>query len=163
MSNLLNEYVETAVATTAQSDPREIAAEVLASIPDEDLRDCLADALAVYVSRHLTRGRSGVPTPEKLEEGLRPVTPARSAKVNAIRDHWAKFLGERVQVEGTWKRVAECTVSDVQVLARERRDVAARNVAHAKRFEKLANDMQAQGALTVADFKPGADAGLLAA
>lgn len=163
MSNLLNEYVETVLTLTTQSDPREIAAEVLASISDADLRDCLEDALPMYVSRYLTRGRGGVPTPEKLEEDLKPVAPVRSAKVGAIRDHWAKFLDERVQVNGNWKKVADCTVQDVQALARERREVAAKNVAHAKRFEKLAEDMQAQGAATVAEFKPRADAGLLAA
>lgn len=155
MSNLLNEYVETVLASTAQSDPREIAAEVLASISDADLRDCLEEALPMYVSRYLTRGRSGVPTPEKREKDLKPVAPVRSAKVGAIRDHWAKFLEERVQVNGNWKKVADCTVQDVQALARERREVAAKNVAHAKRFEKLAEDMQAQGAATVAEFKPG--------
>ena len=155
MSNLLNDYVKTTVATTTQNDPREIATEVLAAIPDDQVRDCLGEALVCYVRRHVTRSRDGVPTPEKLEAAPRPVAPVRSAKVNAIRDHWAKFLAERVQVNGTWKTVAECTVLDVQTLARERREVAARNEAHAKRFEKLAEDMQAQGAATVAEFKPG--------
>lgn len=163
MSNLLNDYVKATVATTTQNDPREIAAEVLASIPDEDLRECLGDALGPYMQWHITKSRRGIPTPEKLEEDLKPVAPVMSAKVNAIRDHWAKFLAERVQVNGTWKKVADCTVQDVQALARERREVAAKNMAHAKRFEKLAEDMQAQGAATVAEFKPGADTGLLAA
>lgn len=155
MSNLLNEYVTATLATTTKSDPREIAAEVLASIPDDDLRECLGDALGTYMRWHITKSRGGVPTPEKLEEDLKPVAPVRSAKVEAIRDHWAKFLDERVQVNGNWKKVADCTVLDVQALARERREVAAKNVAHAKRFEKLAEDMQAQGAATVAEFKPG--------
>ena len=155
MSNLLNEYVTVTLATTTKSDPREIAAEVLASIPDEDLRGCLGDALSTYMRWYITKKRDGVPTPEKLEEDLKPVAPVRSAKVNAIRDHWAKFLDERVQVNGNWKKVADCTVQDVQALARERREVAARNEAHAKRFEKLAEDMQAQGVATVAEFKPG--------
>lgn len=155
MSNLLNDYVKAAVATTTQNDPREIAAEVLASIPDDELRECLGQAVTVYISTYLTSRRNGVPTPEKMESAPKPITPVRSAKVNAIRDHWAKFLAERVQVNGTWKTVAECTVLDVQALARERREVAARNEAHAKRFEKLAEDMQAQGAATVAEFKPG--------
>lgn len=154
MSNLLNDYVKATVATTTQNDPREIAAEVLAAIPDDELRECLGHALTVYISTYLTSRRTGVPTPEKLAAS-KPVSPVRSAKVNAIRDHWAKFLAERVQVGGTWKTVAECTVQDVQALARERREVAAKNVAHAKRFEKLAEDMQAQGAATVAEFKPG--------
>lgn len=155
MSNLLNEYVTATLATTTKSDPREIAAEVLAAIPDDQVRDCLGEALSPYMRWHITKSRGGVPTPEKLEEDLKPVAPVRSAKVEAIRDHWAKFLDERVQVNGNWKKVADCTVLDVQALARERREVAAKNVAHAKRFEKLAEDMQAQGAATVAEFKPG--------
>lgn len=155
MSNLLNEYVKATLATTTKNDPREIAAEVLASIPDEDLRECLGDALAPYMQWHITKSRRGIPTPDKLEEDLKPVAPVRSAKVNAIRDHWAKFLEERVQVNGNWKKVADCTVQDVQALARERREVAAKNMAHARRFEKLAEDMQAQGAATVAEFRPG--------
>ena len=155
MSTLLNDYVKTTVATTAENDPREIAAEVLAAIPDGELRECLGEALVCYVQRAVTRAREGVPTADKLESASRPVGPVRSAKVNAIRDHWAKFLEERVQVNGNWKKVADCTVLDVQALARERREVAAKNVAHAKRFEKLAEDMQAQGAATVAEFKPG--------
>lgn len=157
MSNLLYTIVNEVLETTSESDPRSIAAEVLASIPDEGWREVVSPALVSYVSSLVTRSRQGVPT-----QPNRPKV-VRSAKVAGIRDDWQRFLGERVQVEGTWKRVAECTVSDVQVLARERRDVAARNVAHAKRFEKLAKDMQAQGALTVADFKPGANTGLLAA
>lgn len=155
MSNLLNEYVTATLATTTKSDPREIAAEVLASIPDVDLRECLGDALGTYMQWHITKSRRGIPAPEKLEEDLKPVAPVRSAKVNAIRDHWAKFLEERVQVNGNWKKVADCTVLDVQALARERHEIAAKNVAHARRFEKLAEDMQAQGAATVAEFRPG--------
>lgn len=158
--NTLNDITQKVLDTTTSSDPRVIAQEVLAVIPDEDLRECLGVALVQYVSVRVTRNRMGVPV-ELPTVPARP--PAVSSKVNAIRDHWGAFLAERVQVEGTWKRVADCTVSDVEALAQERREVAARNAAHAKRFEKLAREMQAQGAATVADFKPGADAGLLAA
>lgn len=157
MTTTLYDMIRSTLDRSTETDPRVIATEVLAALPDEGWRKMVAPALVSYVSSFVTRSRQGVPA--------QPDRPkiVRSAKVAGIRDDWQRFLGERVQVEGTWKRVAECTVSDVQALAQERYEVAARNVAHAKRFEKLAREMQAQGAVTVADFEPGADAGLLAA
>ena len=149
MTTTLYDMIRTVLDESTETDPRVIAADVLAAIPDEGWREVVSPALVSYVSSLVTRSRQGVPT-----QPNRPQV-VRSAKVAGIRDDWQRFLGERVQVEGTWKRVAECTVQDVQALARERREVAAKNVAHATRFEKLAEDMQAQGAATVAEFKPG--------
>lgn len=157
MSATLYDVIRTTLDESTETDPRVIATEVLAALPDEDWREVVAPALVSYVFSFVTRSRQGVPAqPRRLK-------PVQSAKVAGIRDDWQRFLADRVQVDGTWKRMGECTVLDVQALARERRNVAARNAEHAKRFEKLAKDMQAQGAATVADFEPGADAGLLAA
>lgn len=148
MSNLLYTIVHEALAATTKNDPREIAADVLGRIPDEALRECLETALVCYVSNKITGSRKGVPT-----EPSKPA--AASKKVASIRSNWAAFLAERVQVDGVWKTIAECTADDVEALAANRREVAARNLAHAKNFERLAVSMRAQGAATVADFKPG--------
>lgn len=147
--NPLSEHVQNVMDRTTESDPRVIAATVLKEIPDNKLREALGVALVAYVSRMVTRQRRGVPLPRYAP---RPTVP--SHKVAAVRSEWAKFLAERVQVHGTWKTVADCTVTDVEVLASDRRETAEKNLAHAKRFEDLAMRMKAQGAATVRDFNP---------
>lgn len=152
MTMNLRAAVQQAMQSSSSTDPSSIARELLSQIEDEELRDALAQALPAFVMSQVTRSRAGVPAQN----------PGRSQKVAAIRAHWERFLAERVQVDGVWMTMAECTADDVTALAGYRRQVAEKNLAHARRFDQLAKTMRSEGAVTVAALDPSLAGDILA-
>lgn len=141
---------------TDLTDPHDVAQEVRARIDEEQIEDFFTLTLQTYVRKNMTTTRTGVPDEligrRPHLEVARPAQNISRGKAALYRDWWTSFVNERVQVEGTWKLMGECTVPEVEALASTRREVAARNAAHAARFEALAARMRDAGATTVSDL-----------
>lgn len=88
--------------------------------------------------------------------GRRPVAkPGRSAKVAAIRESGPKWLRDRLNTGADpreWKRIGDCSFSDLMFAAAQRRDQAARTSAAAERLEALAELVRAHGVGRVRDL-----------
>lgn len=138
---MLAEIVTRIARETQTADPKELAEKVIAAIPDEDRDAAFHEAMIAFVMSRVTRDRRGVPQ------------PGVSKKVAAVRTAWARFLMEPVQINGQWKQVGDCTAAEVDILAAQRREVARKNLEHARRFEALAKDMREKNVATVRDFK----------
>lgn len=138
---MLAEIVTRVARETQAADPTELTEKVIAAVPDEHQAECFREAVQAFVYSRVTRDRRGVPT------------PGTSKKVAAVRTAWARFLMEPVQINGQWKQVGDCTADEVDILAAQRREVARKNLEHARRFEALAKDMREKNVATVRDFK----------
>jgi hypothetical protein len=81
--------------------------------------------------------------------------PGRSAKVAAIRESGPKWLRDRLNTGADpreWKRIGDCSFTDLMFAAAQRRDQAARTSAAAERLERLAELVQAHGVDRVRDL-----------
>lgn len=81
--------------------------------------------------------------------------PVRSAKVAAIRASGPKWLADRLYTSADpreWKRVGDCSFTDLMFAATQRRDQAARTSAAAERLESLAELVRAHGVERVRDL-----------
>lgn len=80
---------------------------------------------------------------------------ARSAKVVAIREAGPKWLGERLNTgadAGDWKRIGDCSFSDLMFAVGQRREQVARTSAAADRLERLAEQVRVHGVDWVRDL-----------
>lgn len=81
--------------------------------------------------------------------------PGRSAKVAAIRAAGPKWLADRLYTSADpreWKRVGDCSFTDLMFAATQRRDQAARTSAAAERLESLAELVRTHGVDRVRDL-----------
>lgn len=124
---------------TGSVDPREIAGKLVAELSDADLRDALAESLPEYVRQVMKGGRNSA----------RVLPPARSTSPRnaAAAQRWFEtLLTQPVDVsggQGQWKALRDCTREDLLVVARHRRELAAKNSAIANRYEALAKVLPA--------------------
>lgn len=143
----IRKAIRSVIDDTDLASPDDIAAKVVGDIPAKALRDVAQVLLREYVRIELTR--------ERMHESPRPMS-SRSSKVSAIRtaaSEWARRLRERVYVgDAEWKLLGECTYENLQYLAADRHEHAARNLAAAIRFEVLADALQKHGVEHVADL-----------
>jgi hypothetical protein len=132
------------------------------------LQQCLANMVREEIRSHRNGGflsappqrsapprltlHAGSDTPEVMSEhpGSGPMAsvgrapakkPGRSAKVAAIRASGPKWLTDRLYTSADpreWKRVGDCSFTDLMFAAGQRRDQAARTSAAADRLEVLA-------------------------
>lgn len=101
----------------------------------------------------MTEQPGGVPGPVvKAAPGRQA---ARSAKVAAIREAGPRWLRDRLNTGADpreWKRIGDCTFTDLMFAAGQRRDQAARTSAAAERLEALAELVRAHGVDRVRDL-----------
>ncbi|NUQ97871.1 MAG: hypothetical protein HOY79_15390 [Streptomyces sp.] len=101
----------------------------------------------------MTEQPGGAPRPVVKAAPVR--RPARSAKVAAIRESGPKWLRDRLNTGAEpreWKRIGDCTFTDLMFAAAQRRDQAARTSAAAERLEQLAELVRAHGVERVRDL-----------
>lgn len=137
-------------------DPRDIADKILPALP-ADVRDHIIRAgVAAYIRTTLNASR---------HDAITNALPARgrSAKVSTVRDWWARMCDSRVSVADGWKRIGDCTIDDLAYCAGERRTEAARVIAHAERYERLAAMLTEHGVHTVRELPADAAASLVEA
>jgi hypothetical protein len=151
-------------------DLRAALGQVLASMVREEIRSSRNGGLPVSLSSpstprtsHLTLHKHPVPRQTMEEQPGAFASPrltqsakrARSAKVAAIRDAAPKWLRDRLNTGGDpreWKRVGDCTFSDLMFAAAQRREQAARTSAAAERLEALAELLRAHKVELVRDL-----------
>ncbi|MER5843247.1 hypothetical protein ABT099_23705 [Streptomyces prasinus] len=96
---------------------------------------------------------SGAPRPVIKATPARPA--GRSAKVAAIRESGPRWLHDRLNTGADpreWKRIGDCTFTDLMFAATQRRDQAARTSAAAERLERLAELLRSHGVDRVRDL-----------
>lgn len=97
----------------------------------------------------------GIPRPVVKAAPAPSVRPARSAKVAAIRASAPKWLSDRLNTgadPSEWKRIGDCSFSDLMFAAGQRRDQAARTSAKAEHLERLAELLRVHGVDRVRDL-----------
>lgn len=130
------------IATTRLTSPDDIAEQVAAQTPPDDV-PVLYQRLLRDVAREAIRLENmGATQPPR-------TVPNRSSRVQAIKQAHTTYYDQRVFAGGVWKLLGDCSVEDVQDLVAQRIDVAARNMAKAKEFEVLVDRMERAGVMTV--------------
>lgn len=123
------ELIEDVLAHSREADPHVIARRLLPRLSEDDLTALALRGLVDQVSTQIRRVREG-------GVGGRP-GPSR----------WQ--VAQRVCVEGTWKLLANCTATDLETLAGQHRDLAAKNLARADEYHDLATAVRRAGVETV--------------
>lgn len=151
----LTDSIRSVLATSRLADPADIAQIVFDRTPVEDMPDAYLQLLRSKV-REISRlenietrqqYRNGpVPSQQRDTTGMQTTTiPNGSAKVAAIRQVHNAYYDQRVHAKGQSKLLGDCTIDDVFDLAAQRRQMAQKNVAIAREFESLAEQMHAAG------------------
>ncbi|MFJ8852305.1 hypothetical protein [Streptomyces sp. NPDC102437] len=166
----LNRLVRDVLESSSKTDPRNLADEVLDRVDGHDLRAALGQCLPAFVREEIRKKRNGgVPPLDRGELQLvmteQPRGPggasrrhasvrlARSAKVAAIRAAGPRWLDDRLCTgEHEWKRLGDCTFTDLMYAVRQRRDQAARTEAVAASLERLADLLRTHGVECVRDL-----------
>lgn len=140
---------------TDLASPAEIAAKVAENIPDNLLREVVAQLLPELVRVELTRVRMVTP----------PNQSARSAKVTAIRraaEGWRRALRDRIHVgRGEWRLLADCSAEHLRFAAQERQQQAAQSLAAADRYAAIADACEQHKVTRTADLPEPVLAALL--
>jgi hypothetical protein len=146
----LRAVVADVLDTSDATDPEQLAREVLARIPDDDLRIALRQALPTVV-RHqmsLARIRGGDPTPLPTGGPSRPVRNSAAM----VREAWRRHLNDRLRGVDGYKRLRDFTVADCEFAADLRYQHAAGMITEAERLDRLRKALIASGAATVGDL-----------
>lgn len=142
----LTQTVRQIMDTTSLSDPREIAAKLLADISPDEYRAALEEALPPFVRTALSRDR--------LAQTGSKSGPSRSGKLAAIRDHWERRLATPLLVNGAYKRFGECDASDLHMAAEALRADAARMTSKADYYDEIAAALPAGATVSALDADP---------
>lgn len=144
----LRSLVRDVIDRSDEVQPEKLARLVADAVPETYIRAALAETLESYVRVIVDRRRAVNPI-----VGWNPVPGSTiSAKVIGIRDAWLK---DRVHIgNGSWKRLGDCTYSDLMFAAIERRRLARLNNDAADRYEALAKVVRGRGVDTVSELPP---------
>lgn len=148
----LRALIRAALDSSLSPDPADVVPVVLAQIPDGDVRGRLAEAIrSMLPSAASPAGRVSYPKPS-----------VRSAKREAIRSWWSKYLQSRVMTASGWKMLADATADDLRFVAAHRRDQAKALLSQADQFEGLAARMDSAGVSRLADLDAASGIGVAA-
>lgn len=138
------ETAKSILATTDLADPDEIAEAIFRATPKGSIAGAYRALLRDVAREEIRFGRmADEPAARK---------PNNSSKVAAIRAGHEAFFAQRVYANGDWKLLGDCTVADVLDLAAQRREIAAKNLATAEKYEALAERMAHARATTVREL-----------
>jgi len=142
--------VREVIESSSQADPKQVTAEVLATITKAELAQALAQALPDFVR---------IIVGEQRQRVLPSSGPAKSWKTEAAKNYADKLLRQRIDISGTgvdWKFLGDCDDSDLLSLAAIRRGQAAELEATAVWYERIAGLLAESGAETVAELPAAA-------
>ena len=142
----VTKYIKETIAAHPDADPHEIASETAATVPTEELRACLSEALVDLARITLGAHRRGAMD--------NAVGPARSPKVEERASWWAKMLAERVYVGDEWKTLGQCTYDDLGEVIGARKELIARISGQIENFERLQQLMIHHEVERVSDIPP---------
>lgn len=126
----VRKYVRDAIAAHPEYGPQEIAVSAAEQVPANLLRTCLAEAL-VDEARTLI----GASRRQSMDN-----TVSDSPKMRDRAQWWSQMLTERVNVNGTWMALGDCSFDDLQVCIDEREKLISRvsdQIENYKRLQKL--------------------------
>lgn len=159
----LDAVIREVLATSASANPRDIAIDVAARIPDEVLADVVALLLPVRVRKVIRSQRAGaryntsrrVRTERPVDHQAEGDVPVAAGSVRwqdaANITHDPKRWRLAIDGDG-WKLLGECTEGDVKAVILSYRKLAVANEAIADRYCDLRDTMIAEGASVVADL-----------
>lgn len=137
MSNI-GDLIASALGRSKERDPRVIARRLVTRIPEEQLREVLADCLSDRVRIEMTRHRM---------QAFGSSEP--KAGTSRWRRHRLGLLDVGMCVNGEWKALGDCTPDDLDSLADEHGERAQQELALERRYRDLAARMRAAGATTL--------------
>lgn len=143
-----------AVLDSGQTDPGVIADAVLASLPEEALREALSMTLRAFVRQMMGAQRNSGAV-------ARATAPSPSWKGQGIRDNWQRRLSDVYHVSTGYKALAACTYDDLIFAATERQELAERNASAARRCRAYATAILDAGVETFGDLPVETKAHLL--
>lgn len=138
------------VRTHESVDPTELAHELIGLIDSEHFDSAVRTMAREYVRTVIGSERRAATA----ATAATPRTATGSRRVAAARDQWQRLIDvpEYVPSLASWVRLREATQSQVREMAAHRTHQASKNVAAAKRYEKIARSMRSLGAATVGDL-----------
>jgi hypothetical protein len=145
----LRDTVKDVLDESPLSDPRDLAAVVLARIPECEREHALLETLPDYVRNLIGTAR------KSNREAV-----ADSGKVPAKGVPWFKvggglakaLLDERVKGADGWKRFGDCGPDDVRAIAERNESLALQNAAIAARYRSVLDALISRGASRVDDL-----------
>jgi len=140
----LREVVDQALAKSKDPDPHVVARKLLLRLTPAQRDEALQRAVLLMVQERVRELRANVEdfTPENLDHAETSVT------VGASR--WS--IAQRVNINGVWKFLADCTAADCFAKAAEYDESAARLTAMADHYRALAHRLQVAGVERVGDL-----------
>lgn len=147
LSDLVRDVLDETDATT----PDEIASEMFTRIGDPAA--ALTEALPLFVRVTLSRMRMLSPLDASPDQDDK-TTPQQVTRASRIRDDWAARLETPLRVGDEWKRLADCTAADLRTVAESLRGKAAKSLAKADWYDRLATMVPVGG--TVASLTAAA-------
>lgn len=141
--------------TTGVRQTHDLVDEVLAEIPDAELREALREALPMYLRSRMALGRNLPPmsvTNPYLDTKVRKASQrnsGRSAAMKAIREWWLDKVEVHVS-SGGYLKLGECGFDDLMFAVEERRTKALDMTHAADRFEIVAKALKDNAVDTVA-------------
>lgn len=132
----LSHLIGRVIDETEDADPSVIARRVLMHMDESDVYAHVAELLRDRVRIELGRRRM---------MSRRSPTTSRWERLTAEAD-------QRLCIDGTWKRQADCTPEDFDWLAGDQQNRAERHLAMASHYAGVAQQMRSAGAETFADL-----------
>lgn len=174
--------IRTRIARGGDLSPAAVSRDVLAALPDDQLRDALAQALPYLVRDEIRKVRhDSVGQPDTRNRGREAwdaladpdaepeALPRRYKKADLQarrqsaqqnikgahekREAQSALMRTPLSVNGEWKPLGDCTAEDLRAIATSHRKDASERDAKARGFEQLADALVDAGATTVSDLK----------
>lgn len=147
---------------STSSDPRTLAAEVVAALDGPQAFAALVQALPPFIRQQISADRahrwSTVASSAQPQESPAP-TP-NSWRISAVQEY-AALLRERVYGADGWKELGACTAVDLNFMVRERRLRAQQLENSAQRYRRLAALLEEHHVVKVAELPGAALCGIL--
>jgi hypothetical protein len=141
------------LATTDLADPSDIAEEIFNRTPKREIAGAYRMILRTMARVELGRMRMNGSAQDQTVGDQTGAQPARSSKVAGIRQYFSDTYEQRVCAFEKWKMLLDCTREDVLDLAAQSLKAANQNLAKHEKWQALADQMLADGAVTVRDLK----------
>lgn len=148
MSSELRGYVKAAIAEHPDAGVQELAIYASNAIPVKQLRIFMAESLVDLV-RQLVGDSRRKSMDNALGDG-----PTISPKMRDRASWWAQMLTERVNVDGEWKALGDCTADDLTSVIDEREKLMNRISGQIENFKQLRKLMAEHDAEYVSNIPP---------
>ena len=149
---LLRTLIRDVLDTTSLTDPREVAAKVIAALDPADYVHALEEALPEYVRTEMNR--AGLLSPKvDVSDVPMPQLPARSPRGDRLREYARRRLEVPIFVgDGQRKRLGDCTRDELLRHVAMLYDQVEKTSSKARWYERVAAAIPDGG--VVRDIRP---------